>query len=684
MKIYWLFILFFTGSLSKLAGQDENAEFTQAEDLLALNKFGAALQHYQNLLKHDSSNANLNFKIGICYLNSRSQKTKAIDFMNKALLPTKSYYKQGVKKQTDIPIIADEYLGICHLAYNFKQIDSSYETFTKLILNSKGKNLSTCQLANLKMETNKLAGELKEFSACSIHLKIENIAKNHTSSFVNYTSSLSPDQSTIFTFLPDFKNEHAENGAALYEDLKIPENHLNDAKAGIINFINIGVTKAPADSAKNINNNETKVGTSEDSQTILIYKDDEGEANLYIISLNRNKWSAPEKLDKAINTKGWEQNEYISASGNTLYFTSSREGGYGGTDIYKSKKLPNGEWGKATNLGPDINTSYDERAPFIHTDGVTLYFSSNGLKNVGTFDIFKSSLSENGIWSKPVDVGYPAQKIQESAIYPATGDNRKKNASKLPTMHSAGKAPTNKVGDHTMPDNCTVTFVNQKQVPLILLKGKVAEAKGEIPDHVAITITDNETTEIISTYIANSKTGDFLFIMPPERNANITYQADGYLFQSMNIDISEKKSCNNINGTIQMHPITPDSKVILSNIFFDPGKSSLHSTSNVELNNLYNFLTVNPGLTVGISNYMISKENAKNNKSVSKERAQAVTEYLIKKGIDNERLRAKGNIKKKSKTTEKTSSKSKSPEKPVIEQWAELKIMNNSFIKENK
>ena len=102
------------------------------------------------------------------------------------------------------------------------------------------------------------------------------------------------------------------------------------------------------------------------------------------------------------------------------------------------------------------------------------------------------------------------------------------------------------------------------------------------------------------------------------------------------------------------------------------------------MNNLYNFLTVNPGLTVGISNYMISKENAKNNKSVSKERAQAVTEYLIKKGIDNERLRAKGNIKKKSKTTEKTSSKSKSPEKPVIEQWAELKIMNNSFIKENK
>lgn len=690
MKTYSFFILFFLFSLTKIFGQDQNKEFAQAEDLLAKSRFAEALPHYQNLLKLDSSNANLNFKIGICYLNSRSQKTKAVYFMNKALLPTTSYYKEGLKKQTNTPIVADEFLGICHLTYNFKQINKSYEAFTKLILNSKGKNLSTLGVSNLKIETNKIGNELKEFSASSIDLKIENIDKNHTSSFVNYSSSLSADQSTVFTFQPEVKNENAAKGEALFEDLEIPIDSINKAKAIIANLKlteleSDGLTKAAKDSAKNINKNETTVGTSEDSQTILIYKDDEGEANLYISRLNGNQWSAPEKLHKAINTQGWEQNGYILASGNMLYFTSNREGGYGGMDIYKSKKLPNGEWGKAVNLGPDINTCYDERAPFVHTDGVTLYFSSNGRKTLGEFDIFTSSLSENGIWSKPVNVGYPTNKIQESTIYPVTADNNKKHSSNQPITLSAEKSGTKTLieGDYRKLDNYTVTFVNQKQVPLTLLKGKIVESNGKVPEHVAITITDNGTKEIVSAYSANSKTGDFIFIVPPERNANITCKADGYLFHSINIDISEKKRCNNINETIRMSPIAQGSKIILSNIFFDPDKSSLRSASNVELNNLFNLLSVNSGLTVEISDYMISRENAKNNKSISQQRAQAVVEYLIKKGINSERLKAKGNVKFKSKTPEKKVNKSKSPEKALIDQWTELKIINNTFIKEN-
>lgn len=671
-------------------GQDRNKEFMQAEDLLAKSKFAEALPQYQNLLKYDSSNANLNFKIGICYLNSRSQKAKAVYFMNKALLPTTSYYKEGLKKQANTPLIANEFLGVCYLAYNFKQLNKSYEIFTKIILDNKGKNLSTIEVSDLKIEMNKIGDELKEFSTSSIDLKIENTDKNHVSSFVNYSSSLSTDQSMVFTFQPSVKDGQDDKAVVLYEDLKISFDSLKIVKAAIDNSRSPvsesdNMLKSFSDSAKNINKNEATVGTSEDSQTILTYKDDKGEGNLYISRLIGNQWSAPGKLDKTINTKGWEENEYIPANGNMLYFTSNREGGYGGMDIYKSKKMANGEWGKATNLGPAINTCYDERAPFIHTDGVTLYFSSNGHNAARDFDIFTSTLSESGVWSKPVNVGYPASEIQDGVTDPLTAGNNEMHSSNSPITDVPEQGGTEVLTeiDHNKRENYTVTFVNQKQVALTLLKGKVVETSGRVPDHVAITITDNVTKEIISTYSSNIKTGDFVFILPPGRNTNITYQADEYLFYSKNIDLSDNKKCNNINETVRLSPITQGSKIILNNIFFDPAKASLRSASNVELNNIFNLLTANPSLTVEFSNYMISKENAKNNKSISQQRAQAVTEYFIKNGISSGRLKAKGNVKYKPESSEKKTNKKQFSEKLSVNEWTELKIINNTFIKEN-
>lgn len=690
MKTNWFFILFFLLPLTIIVGQDQNKEFMRAEDLVAKSKFAEALPHYQALLKLDSSNANLNFKIGICYLNSRSQKGKAVYFMNKALLPTTSYYKGGLKKQSNTPVIAVELLGVCHLAHNFKQINKSYEAFTKIIRDNKDKNLSTIELANLKMEINKIGNELKEFSASSIDLKIENTDKNHVSSFVNYSCSMSADLSTVFTFQPEVKDGKGEKSEVLFEDFKIPLDSLNSIKVEINNSNSVGsesddMHKAASDPAKNINKNEATIGTSEDSQAVLTYKDDKGEGNLYISRLNGNQWSAPEKLHKTINTKGWEENEYILANGNMLYFTSNREGGYGGMDIYKSKKMLNGEWGKATNLGPAINTCYDERAPFIHADGVTLYFSSNGLKTVRDFDVFTSTFSESGIWSKPVNVGYPASEIQEDSTSRVTAGNNEIHSSNSPIIHVAeqGRPKILIEPDNNKRDNYTATFVNQKQIPITLLKGKVVEPDGRVPDHVAITIADNETKEIISTYCSNSLTGNFIFILPPERNTNITFQADEYLFYSTNIDLSDKKRCNNINEKIQLSPITQGSKIILNNIFFDPAKASLRSVSSVELNNIFNLLSTNPDLTVEVSNYMISKENAKNNKSISQQRAQTVAEYLIKNGINSERLKVKGNVKYKPEPFEKKTNKKQYSEKLSLNEWTELKIINNTYIKED-
>ena len=138
----------------------------------------------------------------------------------------------------------------------------------------------------------------------------------------------------------------------------------------------------------------------------FLFITDKGQKDIYIIrQLSSGKWTYPEKLNKNINSKYMETCVFLSPDGSTLYFTSNKPGGYGGMDIYKSEKLETGEWGEAHNLGPQINTDMDEESPFILSDGATMYFSSEGHESMGGFDVFSTTLSGEGIWSKPENAG---------------------------------------------------------------------------------------------------------------------------------------------------------------------------------------------------------------------------------------------------------------------------------------
>lgn len=650
----FLGILLFASLLNatKLLGQTSNKEFLEAEDLMTNNRFAEALPHYQNLLKLDSSNATLNFKIGVCYINSRSQKEKAVYFLNKAIAPTTTYYTEGTKKQTDNPIIAYKFLGTCHLSYNFEQVNEIYEKFKKIILDSKNKTLSTNEVVDLKMELNKIGEELKAFNSSAINLKIENTDKTHHTSFVEYSSTLSSDQSMTFTFQnPVGKDGKPGEERFFLEDIDIPAAQTSQGRAiGKGDSLSKDII-TPAynvtDSIDTINRNEATVATSEDNQAILSYKDDTGSGNLYISRLSGNQWTAPEKLDKTINTKGWETNECASADGNTLYFTSDRKGGFGGMDIYRTKKMLNGEWDKATNLGPVINTPYDDRAPYVHPDGTTLYFSSNGRKTIRNFDIFTSSLSDSGTWSEPVNIGYPANKIGDNVfhkvVYPGEKD--------------------------------IITFISQKKIPFTVLLGKMTDPYGKVPEHVGITITDNETGEVTGSYNSNWQTGQYLFVLPPGRNNNLTYKADNYLFNSENMDASNKNNCYETSKAVHMQGIAEGSKITLNNIFFDADKATLRSTSNIELTNLLHLLTTHPGLVVEISTGIISQENTNYNKIFGMERARAIEQYLIGKGIHKENITAKAYVKSKSTALNETKRESTDPLCKQLNQSVELKIV---------
>lgn len=160
-------------------------------------------------------------------------------------------------------------------------------------------------------------------------------------------------------------------------------------------------------------------GLSRDGKELIIYRSDSYDGNLYSSRFVNGKWTPIKKLNDQINTKYWESHGSLSYDGKVLYFTSNRKGGYGDLDIYKATRdnIMLDNWKNVQNMGPEINTPYNEETPFISEDGKTLFFSSYGHYNMGGYDIFYSNLLDNGKWSTPLNMGYPLNTTDDDVFF---------------------------------------------------------------------------------------------------------------------------------------------------------------------------------------------------------------------------------------------------------------------------
>jgi len=575
-----------------------------------------------SLYKEDTSNRNIAFKVGVCFLSSRRHRAEAIPYFKKAStsveLNSKNYDGSSYKEK-NAPPITWKFLGDAyHLNYQFDAAIESYEKFISVSTDAGSRSIELVAEAKRKIEMCRTG---KQLVAAPVHLKIENLGNTVNSPYPDYAPVVSADQQTLMytSRRPETTGGQKDDEGNYMEDIYIS----TKTKSGWSKAMNIG---API----NTNGNEATVGLSPDGQTILIYKDDNGDGNIYSTTLDGDIWSAPVKLNENVNTKYWEPSAFISADGRTLYFCSNRPGGFGGRDLYTCKMTPEGDWGKAENMGAAINTPFDEDAPFIHPDGRTLSFSSNGHNTMGGFDIFTSLLSEEGVWSEPVNVGYPLNTTDDDIYYVVSPDNR------------TGYFSSFREGGLGEKDNFMVTFLDRKQTPLTLLKGDVFDESGKPAKKVVITVTDNVTGEVVGIYHTNSKTGQFLFILTPGKNYNITYQAADHVFASENLEIAKNSDYYEINRAVALDPIVVGSKIVLNNIFFDFDKATLRPLSNVELKNLVMLLKSNPKMKVEISGHTDSKGTDAYNQILSEQRAQAVVSYLVAHGTPAEQMTAKG------------------------------------------
>jgi outer membrane protein OmpA-like peptidoglycan-associated protein len=381
------------------------------------------------------------------------------------------------------------------------------------------------------------------------------------------------------------------------------------------------------------------IALSNDGQTMLLYRGDEGNGDIYISTLKGNDWSEATKLPEPINNEDYQETSAsFSPDGKTIYFVSNRPGGKGGKDIWFCTQAKNGKWGKAKNLN-SLNTKEDEEGVFMHPDGKTLYFSSKGNNSMGGYDIFKSTFESftngqtGGKWTKPVNLGEPINTPDDDVYFVITADGK--------TGYYAS-AKEGGIGEKDIYEIKPVEKKTDKGPKLTLLKGTVMDKISLAPLESNIEITDNVKNEIISEIKSNSITGKFLISLPSGKNYGITVKADGYLFHSENFDIPDSAAYSEVSIHIKLEKLIVGSKIILRNIFFNFASDSLRNESFSELENVYALLTKNPGMRIEISGHTDNQGSLELNTKLSNARAKAVVEYLIKRGINTSRLEYKG------------------------------------------
>lgn len=356
-----------------------------------------------------------------------------------------------------------------------------------------------------------------------------------------------------------------------------------------------------------------------------------GSCDIYQSILVNNDWGQPVNLGERVNSTGWDSQPCISADGNQLIFVSKRKGGFGESDLWKSVRLSDGSWSEAINLGEYLNTSGNEMAPYLHADGKSLYFSSTGHIGMGNADLFLSRLDEADRWSKPVNLGYPINTIGEELNIVFNSDGIQAYISCNRNDGFGGFDiysvwPDNK----NKPD--AVSFVK------IIVRDSISKAY-LLSDYEIIDL--ESSVEIVSGQ-TDQRNGSFIQALPNGKRYSLLIRKTGYCIHTEHFNLEKRSDNQPLIIEILLLPIRIGSTIVLNNVFFDVGKSEIKPESISELNQVVDFLNLNPDIKIELGGHTDSDGDAISNLKLSTERAESVRHYLIGKGIVEDRISAKG------------------------------------------
>lgn len=603
-----------------------------------------AKSYYEKAQEFNPNNSTNNYRLGACYLNS-VDKFKALPYLQKA---------ESLNPNVDREL--QYYLG---QAYHFNlEFDNAIAAYSKY----RGKIQSDASLAKdpyfdmqgtlleLEMRINQ-AYQAKELIKNPIRVFIDNLGDEINSPYNDYGAVISADESVIvFTARRPIStggkidpglNEH-------FEDIYIA---YKDAQGRWMRAENVG-------KPVNSDDHDANCGIAADGQRFIIYTGKSGNGDLFESVLAGDIWSKPESFGKRVNTDYHEPSACYSPDGRVLYFVSDKPGGQGQHDIYTSRLDEKGNWGEPLNIGPEINTKYNEEAVYMHPDGKTLYFSSEGHTSMGGYDIFKSVFDEKtGKWGKPGNIGYPVNTPDDDVFFVISADGKRGYYTSemkdsrggrdlyMITFLGPEKPMILNNEDQLIASQAApvkeVVIAPEMQIQeaqLTILKGVISDYLTKAVLEADIEIVDNQANKVIATFKSNSKTGKYLVSLPAGKNYGIAVKKDGYLFHSENFDIPNTAAFQEVEKNIELKQLQVGNKIVLKNIFFDLDKATLRAESTAELNRLIKLMTDVPTLRIELGGHTDSRGSDSYNQQLSEKRAKAVVDYLSANGIDAKRL----------------------------------------------
>lgn len=442
---------------------------------------------YEDLLSSDSLNKELNYYDGICKFNLKQYKAKArlnFDRSGPGISPDWYYY----------------YGSLLHIEENFEAAITHFNKFKSI----NAEKTITDEEVMRAIESSSIA---LKYMAAPNKQKIINVGSVINSKYAEYSPLISSDGKILyFTSRRPVGGEVVDKSGRYYEDI-------------FMSTIDDKTISSPRKLPATINTkyHDACTGIGADGESMFIFRSSETVMDGQILTTLYDgvEWTQPVALDEEINKEGsHEVSACVSLSGNEIYFSSDREGGFGGKDIYRIRKLPNGKWSKAMNLGSIVNSAGDEDAPFIHPDNMHLYYSSNGHLGMGGYDVFVAELDSNNYAHINTNMGYPINTTDDDIYFTITGDKRM-------GYYSSVRA------DGMGESDIYMIYLEGEEPFKEVYEGYVHNRIGT-PIEAKITLIDKTDGKLAGTYKSNMHSGKFILLIFPGHDYEIVFESKYY------------------------------------------------------------------------------------------------------------------------------------------------------------
>lgn len=408
----------------------------------------------------------------------------------------------------------------------------------------------------------------------------------------------------------------------------------------------------------NTNANEGAQSISADGKFLVFTAcgrmDGIGSCDLYFSEVVNGRWTKAKNIGAPINSRSWESQPSISADGRKLYFASNRGGGFGDKDIWMSTRDYTGKWSTPINLGENINTANSDQSPFIHPDGRTLYFMSDGWPGFGAHDLFYTRLNDSLKWNEPTNLGFPINsKASEGALVISLNgstayfaSDRDVEGAEVSSFDDAMRGADTDIYSFQL-------YEAARPNPVTYVKARVFDELSKAALKASVEFVDLNTSTIHSSSITDID-GEFLVCLPLGANYALNVNKEEYIFHSENfmltdqnagtpyiLEIGMRKIPKEELEAIAAHP-EKSKPIVLRNVFFDTGSAKLREESYVELEKLKSLLQEHPNLSIQINGHTDDVGSEIDNQRLSENRSKAVYAFLVEQGIAQQRLSYKG------------------------------------------